>query len=137
MQDLRPLAYSALADLVHHVRSSLTMGQLRRVVHMYSRNVHDPTLPATIQTTSVRLLLNLTDFIFHNSEADPRAGKLLLLRVLRTLVLKFDSLQTYAERCDPNERDGGRLRRGRLAGLPPLRGCVDATWPDLRASAAA
>lgn len=51
---LRPLAYSTLADLVHHVRASLDLKQLAKVVHMYSKNIHSDTLPATIQTTSVR-----------------------------------------------------------------------------------
>jgi hypothetical protein len=40
--------------------------QLSKIVHMFSRNIYDASLPATIQTTSIRLLLNLTDFIFHN-----------------------------------------------------------------------
>jgi transformation/transcription domain-associated protein len=51
---LRPLAYSTLADLVHHVRASLNLQQLAKVVHMYSKNIHSDTLPVTIQTTSVR-----------------------------------------------------------------------------------
>ena len=42
------------------------MPQLGRVVHVYSRTISDASLPATIQTTSVRLLLNLTDYIYHN-----------------------------------------------------------------------
>ena len=55
---LRPLAYSTLADLIHHVRSSLSLPQLACVLKLLSRNVHDPALPVTIQTTSARLLLN-------------------------------------------------------------------------------
>jgi hypothetical protein len=43
----------------------------------------------------VRLLLNLTDYIFHNSEVEPGAGKVLLLRILKTLVGKFDTLRGY------------------------------------------
>ena len=38
---LRPLAYSTLADLVHHVRSRLTMIQINRVVSVFGRVVHD------------------------------------------------------------------------------------------------
>ena len=51
---LRPLAYSTLADLVHHVRANLDLKRLAKVVHMYGKNIHSDTLPATIQTTSVR-----------------------------------------------------------------------------------
>lgn len=38
---LRPLAYSTLADLIHHVRSKLSMVQINRVVTVFGRVVHD------------------------------------------------------------------------------------------------
>ena len=38
---LRPLGYSTLADLVHHVRSNLSMAQVNRVVSIFGRVVHD------------------------------------------------------------------------------------------------
>jgi len=44
-ETLRPLAYSTLADLVHHVRGELSREILQEVVHVYSRNMHDPALP--------------------------------------------------------------------------------------------
>ena len=85
---VRPLAYSTLADLVNHVRGSLTLvyhphlwisrfalipglmrqDQLSRVVDIYSRNIQDPTLPLRIQTASVRLILNLVDHIYHHPQ---------------------------------------------------------------------
>ena len=34
---LRPLAFSMLAELVHHVRSDLTLKQLSRIIYMFSR----------------------------------------------------------------------------------------------------
>jgi transformation/transcription domain-associated protein len=46
---LRPLAYSLLAEIVHHVRLSLKMEQLSKAVHLFSRNVHDASLPLTVQ----------------------------------------------------------------------------------------
>ena len=92
-QTLRPLAYSTLADLVHHVRRTLTLEQLSKVIHSFSRNIHDPTLPITIQTTSVRLLLNLVDSTFHNDNRDDSLGRQLLARILSTLVNKFGTLQ--------------------------------------------
>src|ERR1044072_8675550 len=57
------MAYSMLADLVHHVRNKLTPAQLSKTVYMYSRNLHDPTLAAGIQTMCSKLLLNLTECI--------------------------------------------------------------------------
>ena len=36
--ELRPLAFSMLAELVHHVRQQLTIAQLSRVVYLFSRS---------------------------------------------------------------------------------------------------
>ena len=44
-ESLRPLAYSTLADLVHHVRQQLPMPDLAKAVHLFAKNVHDETLP--------------------------------------------------------------------------------------------
>ncbi|XP_076437943.1 transcription-associated protein 1-like [Babylonia areolata] len=67
---LRPLAYSTLADLVHHVRQSLPMNDLALAVSLFSKNVHDETLPSTIQTMSCKLLLNLVECIRVKSEQE-------------------------------------------------------------------
>merc|ERR1719197_69756 len=91
-ETLRPLACSTLADLVHHVRGELGMAHLSRVVYLFSCNIHDATLPLSIQTTSVRLLLNLVENIFHKNEPD---GRRLLVRILLCLVSKFSTLKTY------------------------------------------
>ncbi|CAA9994100.1 unnamed protein product, partial [Nesidiocoris tenuis] len=48
-ESLRPLAYSTLADLVHHVRHQLPMSDLVKAVHIFSKNVHDDTLPTSKQ----------------------------------------------------------------------------------------
>lgn len=62
-ETLRPLAYSMLADLVHHVRADLTPAQLAKTVYIYSRNLHDQSLASSIQTMCAKLLLNLVDCI--------------------------------------------------------------------------
>lgn len=46
-ESLRPLAYSTLADLVHHVRQQLPLTDLTRAVHLFSKNVHDDSLATT------------------------------------------------------------------------------------------
>jgi len=107
-ETLRPLAYSLLADLVHHVRSKLTMPQLTRVIHIFTRNIHDATLPLSMQSTSVKLLLNLVDYIFHNHEKEARTGKLLFIRILQALVNKFKTLQTLIPQIDFMERNNVR-----------------------------
>src|SRR4051794_19105414 len=65
----RPLAYSALADLFHHVRNELSLPQLLKIVNIYSRNLHDSALPFQIQTVSAKLLLNLVEPI--TKKTDP------------------------------------------------------------------
>ncbi|XP_068243023.1 transformation/transcription domain-associated protein isoform X3 [Palaemon carinicauda] len=94
-ETLRPLAYSTLADLVHHVRQQLDMGALTRAVHLFSKNIHDETLPTSIQTMSCKLLLNLVDCIRSRSEANPAepgAGRDLLIRMLYVFVNKFKTI---------------------------------------------
>ena len=55
------------------------------------------------QTTSVRLLLNLVDFVFHNP-AGQAAGKTLLVCVLKCLVAKFASLVDHLRRAAWTEK---------------------------------
>lgn len=94
-ETLRPLAYSTLADLVHHVRQQLDMGALTRAVHLFSKNIHDETLPTSIQTMSCKLLLNLVECIRSRSDASPNepgAGRDLLIRMLHVFVNKFKTI---------------------------------------------
>ncbi|KAI7902282.1 uncharacterized protein BX663DRAFT_552217 [Cokeromyces recurvatus] len=94
---LRPLAYSMLADLVHHIRSELSPSQLRRTVYMYTRNLHDPTLAPSIQTMCGKLLLNLIDCII---KIPNRAeGRGLLMRILDAFAHKFATLNMQFKSC--------------------------------------
>lgn len=79
-ESLRPLAYSTLADLVHHVRSHLPLQHLSLAVHLFSKNVHDESLPVSIQTMSCKvsnLLLeveprrNRIHFLSHKCQGTP------------------------------------------------------------------
>ncbi|CAG8494359.1 1120_t:CDS:10, partial [Paraglomus occultum] len=89
-ETLRPLAYSMLADVVHHVRQELTPAQLARTVHIYSRNLHDPTLATTIQTMCTILLFNVIECIVNIP--DKNEARDLLTRILDTLANKFETL---------------------------------------------
>lgn len=86
-ESLRPLAFSTLADLVHHIRTSLSARDLARAVRLFSKNVHDCTLPVTIQTMSCKLLLNMVDCI--RVKAEGKASRELLMKILEVFVLKF------------------------------------------------
>lgn len=66
----RPLAYSTLADLVHHVRQHLPLRDLAAAVAVFSKNVHDESLPTSIQTMSCKLLLNLVECIRTRSDQE-------------------------------------------------------------------
>lgn len=88
-ESLRPLAYSTLADLVHHVRQHLSIHVLSKAVQLFSKNVHDESLPTSIQTMSCKLLLNLVDCIRQRSEAESSTARDLLITMLRVFTLKF------------------------------------------------
>jgi hypothetical protein len=66
----RPLAYSTLADLVHHVRKELNFSQLIRVIHLSGCNIQDPTLTFSMQIMSAKLVINLLECIPEKTEFD-------------------------------------------------------------------
>ncbi|ORY71284.1 uncharacterized protein BCR38DRAFT_329400 [Pseudomassariella vexata] len=60
---MRPLAYSMLADLIHHVRDSLSPEQIRKTVEVYTKNLLDNFPGTSFQTMSAKLLLNMAECI--------------------------------------------------------------------------
>lgn len=78
----RPLAYSTLADLVHHVRQNLALTDLSLAVQLFAKNIDDESLPSSIQTMSCKLLLNLVDCIRSKSEQENGNGRDILMRML-------------------------------------------------------
>ena len=59
---LRPLAYSTLADFVHHVRQILTLPNLSLAVQLFSKNVYDESLPLSIQRMSCKARISFLNF---------------------------------------------------------------------------
>ncbi|KAH9524763.1 hypothetical protein Btru_027782, partial [Bulinus truncatus] len=105
-ESLRPLAYSTLADLVHHVRNNLSLHDLSLAVNLFSKNVHDDSLPSSIQTMSCKLLLNLVDCIRTKSDQENGNGRELLLRMSEVFVIKFKTvakvqLPLLLNKCKP------------------------------------
>ncbi|KAI8643328.1 hypothetical protein BD408DRAFT_342632 [Parasitella parasitica] len=94
---LRPLAYSMLADLIHHIRAELSAFQLSRTIYIYSRNLHDATLAPSIQTMCGKLLLNLIDCIM--KIPDKSEGRELLMRILDAFASKFEALNIQFGSC--------------------------------------
>lgn len=68
---LRPIAISTLADLIHHARTQLTIAQFSKTIYIFSRNVHDYTLPLRYDScSSVFCLLALTHGVRFVQRAD-------------------------------------------------------------------
>lgn len=96
----RPLAYSTLADLVHHVRQNLPLTDLSLAVQLFAKNIDDESLPSNIQTMSCKLLLNLVDCIRSKSEQENGNGRDILMRMLEVRSIdKRDALSTLMEIC--------------------------------------
>lgn len=92
-ETMRPMAYSTLADLTHHVRQHLSLADLVRAVLFFSCQVHDESITLGIQTMSIKLIFNLVDSIRHKAEADlMTSGREILLRMLDVLAFKFKTV---------------------------------------------
>ncbi|KAI1391135.1 uncharacterized protein F4822DRAFT_175206 [Hypoxylon trugodes] len=80
---LRPLAYSMLADLIHHVRDSLNPEQIRKTVEVYTRNLQDNFPGTSFQTMSAKLLLNMAECIAKmQKQVDARHYLLMILNAI-------------------------------------------------------
>ncbi|MEQ2174098.1 hypothetical protein GOODEAATRI_004276 [Goodea atripinnis] len=97
-ETLRPLAYSTLADLVHHVRQNLPLTDLSLAVQLFAKNIDDESLPSNIQTMSCKLLLNLVDCIRSKSEQENGNGRDILMRMLEVRVAGPESEYSCPER---------------------------------------
>jgi transformation/transcription domain-associated protein len=73
---LRPLAYSVVADLIHHVRNELPLAQLSRVVYVFSRSLNDATFSSSIQTMCAKLLNTIIESIYSKGDL-VEAGKIM------------------------------------------------------------
>ena len=95
-ETLRPLAYSFLAELVHHMRAELTLPQIRKTVHVFSTNMQDERLPLSVQMTCARLMHHLVESIFRRrAETTPGSAdeaRALLVKILDATVTKFRHL---------------------------------------------
>jgi len=86
-ESMRPLAYSLLADLIHHIRESLSRDQIRKTVDVFSRNLHDPFPGTSFQTMSAKLLLNMADSIANLP--DRKDARHFLIMILSAIGDKF------------------------------------------------
>ncbi|KAM7263761.1 hypothetical protein ACFE04_001444 [Oxalis oulophora] len=94
-ETLRPLAYSLLAEIVHHIRGDLSLSQLSRIIYLFSSNMHDASLSLSIHTTCARLMLNLVEPIFEKGvdQQSMDDARILLGRILDAFVGKFSTFK--------------------------------------------
>ena len=89
-ETMRPLAYSLLADLIHHVRDALSRDQIRKTVEVFSKNLHDNFPGTSFQTMSAKLLLNMADSIANLP--DKKEGRHFLIMILDAIGEKFAAM---------------------------------------------
>ncbi|KAM3082938.1 transcription-associated protein 1 [Clarireedia jacksonii] len=82
-ETMRPLAYSMLADLIHHVRDALEPAQIRKTVEVYTKNLQDSFPGTSFQTMSAKLLLNMAECIAKMpNKADARHYLIMILNAI-------------------------------------------------------
>ncbi|KAF2841297.1 hypothetical protein M501DRAFT_1000466 [Patellaria atrata CBS 101060] len=87
---MRPLAYSMLADLIHHLRESLSREQIRKTVEVYTKNLHDSFPGTSFQTMSAKLLLNMAECI---AKLEPKQdARYFLIMILNAIGDKFAAM---------------------------------------------
>lgn len=95
-ESMRPLAYSMLADLIHHVRESLNRDQIRKTIEVYTRNLHDSFPGTSFQTMSAKLLLNMAESI--TKLEDKNDARHFLIMILDAIGDKFAAMNyQYAD----------------------------------------
>lgn len=69
------------------MKKKLTLSQLSKIVYIFSKNLHDITLPFSLKIASVRLIINLHEEV-NRKEDEHDKGRSLLCRILSTFVDK-------------------------------------------------
>ncbi|CAJ0941422.1 unnamed protein product, partial [Mesorhabditis belari] len=92
---IRPMMYSINADLLHHLRLLLPYQILCHTIFVYSRCVHDVSLPANLQSMCVRLMMNLCEAFGKLEKEKGEPGRDLLFHILETCNMKLKILAYY------------------------------------------
>ncbi|KAI0913375.1 FAT domain-containing protein [Ustulina deusta] len=121
---MRPLAYSMLADLIHHVRDSLTPDHIRKTVEVYTKNLQDNFPGTSFQTMSAKLLLNMAECIAKlPNKVDARHY---LLMILNAIGDKFAAMN----RQYPNAVKLSKLYAQQAADTTPETYLADGERPE-------
>ncbi|KAF2859739.1 hypothetical protein K470DRAFT_258588 [Piedraia hortae CBS 480.64] len=91
---LRPLAYTMLADLIHHIRENLSADQISQVVSVYVGHLTGDDgieVPGTsYQTMSAKLLLNMAECM--SKLEDKKQARFNMMTVLDRIAAKFAAM---------------------------------------------
>lgn len=101
---MRPLVFSTMADLVHHIRLDLSSNMIIRVIDIYARCFHDPSLPYGIQTMSAKLLLNLMDCV-NSDKIEVEIRRPLSMKILSILLRKYSRLAKIIDEINSRRFD--------------------------------
>jgi len=82
----RYLAYTMLADLIHHVRDQLTPNQIRKAIVVFSKNLNDDDPGSNFQIMSAKLLFNMADCMA--KVEDKQDARYFLMTVLNAVAEK-------------------------------------------------
>lgn len=89
-ETLRPLAFTMLADLIHHVRENLKPAQIEKSIFVYTKNLHDDYPGTSFQTMSAKLLLNMAECMA--KVEDKQDARYFLTLVLNAIGEKFAAM---------------------------------------------
>ena len=106
-ESLRPLAYSVVADLIHHVRNELPLSQLARVVYVFSCNLNDATFSGSIQTMCAKLLNTIIESIYNKGEP-AEAARIMRSMFFSSLEKLIAMTEAYNRLKSLNVRDKGK-----------------------------
>ncbi|CAK5275625.1 unnamed protein product [Mycena citricolor] len=101
--------YSALADLFHHIRGELSMAQANRIVLIYARMLHVPSMATGLHPMFLKIIISLVDTIVTKDKGP--ALKTLLFIVdtcldrLESLNIALEDLYSAAERAKAGKKD--------------------------------
>ncbi|GLB33849.1 putative PI3 PI4-kinase family protein [Lyophyllum shimeji] len=125
---LRAAVYSAVADLVHHIRNDLNANQLARIVHVYSRLIHNPALGNNLHTMSAKMMFGLTEPIL--AKETPKEAARLLGAMFETCLERLEALalvhdEVMASTSQQKEKgDGVVLDAAFIEKARPIGGAV-------------
>ncbi|KAI6646573.1 Transformation/transcription domain-associated protein [Oopsacas minuta] len=116
-EGFRTLYYQCIGDLVYHLKSKLSIFQLRKAVDLFGRAMYEPSYPTLIHQVSVKVMLGLAECL--RQKQDEASNRDLLIRMLNMLLLKF---QFISEQIVPQlfEQCSGDVTRSTSEAGPSL-----------------